>query len=568
MVFLACGGNTQVAAPAASLTPPPSAAPAVVQPTTMVISLVGTNDLHGHIGSLPIFAGYLRNLRAARERDGGRVVLLDGGDLFQGTLESNLNEGAAVIDGYNALRYDAVAIGNHEFDFGPVGERATPRDASDDPRGALFARMAEAHFPFLSSNIVEEGTGGTPQTFNFQRSTMIDAGGLKIGVVGLSTESTPHTTIAANFRGLVAQPLRASLVTEAERLRASGAQLIFVAAHAGGSCRSFDDPHDVSTCDEHDEAFELLNSIPEGTVQAVVAGHTHAGVAHFVHGVPVIESMSAGAAFGRIDFTVNRATGGVENVQVFPPTRFCGVGEHARECTETTYEGAAVVPDATLTQLFAARFDAANELRHRTLGVTLAADFRRSYDSESPLGNLLADWMLAARPGADVAFVNGGGIRANLPSGVLTYGSLYETFPFDNRFAVVQLTGAQLRRVLRDNLGSSGSMLSIAGIRVRASCRGATLNLEITRDNGRVVRDPDTLRLLTSDFLATGGDRALAAEVRADSIQLVDEGDNIRDGIARHLAEHPATIRPDDPRIFGGTPRWQFSGSRPLRCTR
>lgn len=538
------------------------------RPTSIRVSLVGTNDLHGHIGSLPIFAGYLRNLRAARERDGGRVVLLDGGDLFQGTLESNLNEGAAVIDGYNALHYDAVAIGNHEFDFGPVGERATPHDASDNPRGALFARMAEAHFPFLSSNIVEAGTGGTPQTINFQRSVMLDEGGVKIGVVGLSTESTPHTTIAANFRGLEARPLEASLIAEAQRLRSEGAQLIFVTAHAGGSCHEFRDPHDVSTCDAHDEIFELLNALPPGTVQAVVAGHTHAGIAHFVNGVPVIESMSAGVAFGRVDFVLNSATGAVEDVQVSPPMHLCNTGEHPRACAETTYEGAPVVPDTSLEQVFAPRFEAAMELRHRPLGVTLASEFRRSYDSESPLGNLLADWMLSARPGSDVAFVNGGGIRANLPAGLLSYGALYETFPFDNRFAVVELTGAQLRRILRDNLQSSGSILSVAGVNVRATCQGHELSLEITRTRGGVVRDNETLHLLTSDFLATGGDRALAAEVRAESIQVVDEGDNIRDGIANYLTAHPATVRPDDPHIFGDRPRWQFSGSRPLRCTR
>jgi 5'-nucleotidase len=101
-------------------------------PPTVTVSIVGTNDLHGAVigrrerGGLPTLAGFVANLRAARERDGGAVLLLDAGDMFQGTLESNLNEGAAVVAAYNALGYDAAAIGNHEFDFGPAGERATP----------------------------------------------------------------------------------------------------------------------------------------------------------------------------------------------------------------------------------------------------------------------------------------------------------------------------------------------------------------------------------------------------------------------------------------------------------
>ena len=102
-------------------------APVTDAPVT--ISIVGTNDLHGHIEALPRIGGYIANLRRARARDGGGVVLLDAGDMFQGTLESNMNEGAAVVRAYNVLKYDAAAVGNHEFDFGPVGPATAPRRA-------------------------------------------------------------------------------------------------------------------------------------------------------------------------------------------------------------------------------------------------------------------------------------------------------------------------------------------------------------------------------------------------------------------------------------------------------
>jgi 5'-nucleotidase len=82
----------------------------------------------GERGGVELFGGYLRNLRAARMRDGGGVLLVDSGDMFQGTLESNLNEGAAVIRAYNAFGYAAAAIGNHEFDFGPAGPDETARE--------------------------------------------------------------------------------------------------------------------------------------------------------------------------------------------------------------------------------------------------------------------------------------------------------------------------------------------------------------------------------------------------------------------------------------------------------
>src|SRR5690606_18472831 len=127
-------------------------------PDLATISIVGTNDLHGHIGALPLLGGHLANLRRARAHDGA-VLLIDGGDMFQGTLESNLEEGASVVRAYEALGYDAVTIGNHEFDYGPIGPRATPRAGTDDPRGALRARMAEADYPFLSANLLARETG-------------------------------------------------------------------------------------------------------------------------------------------------------------------------------------------------------------------------------------------------------------------------------------------------------------------------------------------------------------------------------------------------------------------------
>src|SRR5260370_34602734 len=110
------------------------------------LTIVGTNDLHGWIGGLPTFAGYLSILRA--DNPGG-TLLLDAGDLFQGTLAANLSEGAVVIDAYNYLGYQATAIGNHEFDYGPEGPASVPQQPDDDPVGALKARLRQGGVPQL-----------------------------------------------------------------------------------------------------------------------------------------------------------------------------------------------------------------------------------------------------------------------------------------------------------------------------------------------------------------------------------------------------------------------------------
>ncbi|MDH5241768.1 MAG: bifunctional metallophosphatase/5'-nucleotidase, partial [Gammaproteobacteria bacterium] len=103
-----------------------------VEDELLTLTVLGTNDVHGELlpdeytGGLATFSGYVAAVRAARAADGGAVLLIDAGDMWQGTLESNLEEGAPIMEVYNALAYTAATIGNHEFDFGPVGELAIP----------------------------------------------------------------------------------------------------------------------------------------------------------------------------------------------------------------------------------------------------------------------------------------------------------------------------------------------------------------------------------------------------------------------------------------------------------
>src|SRR5438067_63230 len=147
--------------------PPPAA-----KKGARTLTIIGTNDLHGAIDRLPLLAGYINNVRAAREADGGGVLLVDAGDMFQGTLESNLAEGADVVRAYNQMGYAATAVGNHEFDFGPEGPAVTAKSVEDDPRGALKARAAEAKFPFLVSNINDKQSGNRIKWPNMPPSTL------------------------------------------------------------------------------------------------------------------------------------------------------------------------------------------------------------------------------------------------------------------------------------------------------------------------------------------------------------------------------------------------------------
>ena len=544
------------------------------QSPSVILSIVGTNDLHGGVlptdgrGGLALLDGYLRNLRAARVRDGGSVLLVDAGDLFQGTLESNLNEGAVVIAAYNEMRYDAAAIGNHEFDFGPVGPAVVPA-SGDDPRGALKARAAEARFPFLAANIVDTHTGRPVSWEHVQPSTLLTVDGIKVGVVGLTTTETLAATLTANTRDLAVSPLAPALEAEARRLRGQGATIVVAAAHAGGQCTKFDNPADVSSCTADSEIFNVARALPGGLVDVIVAGHRHEGIAHEVAGIPVVSSYSSGRAFGRVDLTVDRASGRVRAHRIFPPHDLCEREDPATgRCmpaptgVPAQYEGAAVEPGQEIQAILAPAVAASADLKRQSLAATIE-DTLPDVGDESALGNLLADWTRAAAGGVDVAIANTGGVRSALPAGPLTYGRLFGVTPFDNREVRLTMTGAELATVVRNNLERRGDMIALSGVRAAATCGDDGLRVSLRRESGRLIGDRERLRVVTSDFLATGGSGILTPVMPLRQTTIA--GPILRDQIAQWLARSSRTWRARD--LFGPEKRrLVYDGTRPVRC--
>ena len=490
----------------------------------VTISIVGTTDLHGRIaaddgrGGLELLGGYLDNLRAARAADGGAVVLLDTGDTYQGGITSNLSEGAVVIDAYNALGYTALAVGNHDFEYGAVDVWSHTASAEADLRGALKARAAQARFPFLAANLIDSATGRPVDWPNVRPSVMVDAAGIRVGIVGVMTIDALSMTLAANVKGLAIAPLAEAIEREATALRAGGAQVVIVASHAGGVCERFDDPADASACYSTAEMFEVAARLPRGLVDAIVAGHTHAAVAHFAHGIPMVQAHYWGQAFSRVDLTVDPATGVVVGSRIFPPHDVCA--RHAPDATrcvpasspasvEATYEGRPVVASQAVTAAMAPALQWVADVRARPLGVSLDGEVPRGAgDDESPLGNLFADAMRDAVPGTDAALgyaAGPGGLRVGLPVGPITQGAVYDAFPFDNRVVRLTVTGAELDEMLTSQLQRPrfrGRSLGVSGLQVAVDCVNERLEVEVRRSTGEPLRATDRLVVATTDFMA------------------------------------------------------------------
>jgi 2',3'-cyclic-nucleotide 2'-phosphodiesterase (5'-nucleotidase family) len=553
--------------------------------STLTISLVATSDVHGGVlargdrGGLALLGGYVRNLRAARLRDGGGVLLVDSGDMFQGTLESNLNEGAVLVNAYNTLGYAAAAIGNHEFDYGPAGPEETVQKPGEDPRGALKARAAGARFPFLAANTLDDLTGRPVVWTNVKPSVIVTVRGVKVGLIGVTTPDTPALTIGANVIGLTFAPLVPVITREATSLRARGATVVIVLAHAGGRCTRQDNPEDVSSCDLMAEIVQVARQLPAGLVDVIAAGHTHQAMAHDIAGVAIVEAYANGRSFSRIDLTVNRSTGMLVRKRILPTQDLCGREDPTTHTCDpaaahgpsvaSRYEDRPVQPDATVAAAIAPAVRKAVTVKNQPIGVIMETSFPRGdQESETAIADLVADGTLASVPGADVALSNGGSFRADVPSGPLTYGSIYELYPFDNRIVTLRLKGDQLARIIAANLQRNVApfeLLPIAGFRVDARCDGNMLGVTLTRPSGMVIRPDEQLTVATSDFIAGGGDGILAPAGSLVEMKAVAGAPLLREALVAWLRSRGGQLN-EHQFMLPEHRRWSYPGSRPVVC--
>lgn len=521
----------------------------------VTLTVVGINDIHGQFaptadhGGLVDISAYVNALRMARDRDGGAVLVVDAGDMWQGTLASNLSEGAGIVEAYNALGVAAAAIGNHEFDFGPEGAASIPLQDGDDPRGALKERAREASFPLLAANLVDVATGQPVAWENVQPSTLVEVGGIRVGIVGVTTAYALHTTIAANTTGLRVAPLAESITREARSLRDQGAQLVIVVAHAGGRCADASDPHDTSSCDLDSELIRVASELDPADVDHIFGGHLEHPMAHVIGGISVSMNRKSARSFGRVDFRIDRQTGEVRDRKLFAPQ--LNVLPRPER-----YAGEALETIAGVAQAAASATAAAVDLQAQRLGVLLEEPFELGHDMESALFNLVTEALLESFD-VDVVIHNvRGGLRRGLPAGELTFGDVYETLPFDNFTTVHEIPGRDLRRVIATQ-SPRMRRTGFAGMRVFVSCDVGGMNVRMLRPDGSEIGDDDTIRILANDYLALGGDHILTPVIPDGGFELRFDRPRTRDALVEWFRARGGTLHPADWRSHEA-PKWNL----------
>ncbi|HET7614356.1 MAG TPA: 5'-nucleotidase C-terminal domain-containing protein, partial [Gemmatimonadaceae bacterium] len=490
---------------------------ATLPPGTRVLRIIATNDFHGALEPRPDANGVRRGgaayVAAAIERaekecaPSCETLLLDGGDLFQGTPASNLSFGRPVVDYYNKMGYAAAALGNHEFDWGT---------------DSLRARMRQAKFGIFGANVRYTDGRDVPWIRN---DTIVKRGTTRIGIIGISTVATPTTTRSANVAGLRFDDPAPIVDSIGPALRKRGADLIVVIAHAGAFCG-----RDGAT----DCGGEIIDFARKLTtrVDAIVSGHTHSLVNAEVKGIPIVQARSSGRAIDVLDVPLGDSS--------------LAITHQVREIASDTLQPVAAV-DAIVKRAVSSVASLVNQ-HVATIPATLPRQ-----GSQYPLGNLIADAQRWAGKG-DVAIMNNGGIRTELRAGEATYGSLFELQPFGNTLYALTMTGAQLRGLLEAMLTRNPVNDHVSGLTIKydpTKPAGSRL-VSATMADGTALNDTRKYKVIVNDFLATGGEgyNAGGRATSAKPLNIVD-----LDAFIAYLKSLPSPITaPTEVRISAVNP--------------
>ena len=489
----------------------PPRARAAAPRDSIVLRVLAVNDLHGQLeprvwpwsDGRPV--GGLAQLRTLFDSLAAgcacAVLRLDAGDEFQGTLGSNITFGRPVVEAFDRIGLQAAAVGNHDLDWGP---------------DTLQRRISESRYPWLAANLVDSATGRRPDWL--KGWVMLPAGGRKVAVIGYAHPRTPAMTFRRAVAGLRFVGGTAPIVAAAAEARQQGADLVLLLAHFGGNC------HDGCG----GELFDLVDSLPPGTVDAVFGGHTHGTVLGATRGgVPVLQAGSSGRGIARLD--VVRTVVGARELHAAIDTAW---SDRLR-------------PDSAVSALLDRYRPLADSLAHRPVATLELPLLRRGNDY--PLGRLMADaYRNALR--ADLGVMNNGGIRRDLPAGPVDYGTLYELMPFGNRLVLVTLPGRAVRQMLENIVARGHPDAHVAGVTVTydsAATRGQRVR-EVRFPDGRRLDDRRSYTLAVPDFLAQGGEEfGLLSRYPQDPVGVLD-----LDAFIDYLRRLPSPVRaPADPRF-------------------
>ncbi|MBT2899160.1 bifunctional UDP-sugar hydrolase/5'-nucleotidase [Streptomyces sp. McG3] len=544
------------------------------KPRTVDVQLLSFNDLHGNLEPPAGSAGnvsetqpdgtvkaipaggveYLAtSLRTARKGNPYSVTAAGGDMVGASPLLSGLFHDEPTIEALNGLDLDVSAVGNHEFDEG-AAELARLQNGGCHPVEGCYEKGKKfqgADFPYLAANVTKEKTGKPL----LKPYTVWKKNGVKIGFIGVTLEGTPDIVTANGVKGLKFHDEVETINKYARELDRKGVKSIVALIHEGGAPASTSYNYDCDSPGAGDGISGPIVDIAKGItpkVDALVTGHTHQAYVCTVpdpSGKPrmVTSASSFGKLYTDTTLTYDRRTKDIVRTSV-------------KSANHVVTRDQAKASD--MTRLIDRWNKLAAPIASKPQG-WISADIngRGSTAPEKPLGNVIADAQLeglapADKGGAEVAFMNPGGIRADLVhkasgsegDGVVTYGEAFTVQPFTNMMNVVDLTGAQLVTALQQQVSGSNE----ASPKILQVSEGLTYTLDLTKSgadrvvagtirlNGAAIDPAKTYRVAMNEFLAGGGDGFAA--LGAGTNKLVGASD--LDLFNAYLAAHSTAAAP------------------------
>ncbi|MCL0086329.1 5'-nucleotidase C-terminal domain-containing protein [Thermodesulfovibrionales bacterium] len=470
--------------------------PIVEEPIQTNITILHTGDLHGrlepfkprraeeYVGGIARIATLVAQIKAEQPN----TILIDAGDTIHGTNLSNLFYGEPVIAAMNQIGFTAMVVGNHDFNYGA---------------DVLLKREKQAEFPLLGANVRCQKSGNR----FLPPYTIVEVGGLKIGIIGLVATDTPIKTHPKNVKGLeFLDPVKTT--KEIVEQLDPRVDLIVLLAHM--------------CCNEE---IPVIEQVPGIAVS--VSANCHKKWVERIDNTILIDSYEHGKVLGRLDIVV-------ENGRVI----------------DFTHEYLPITPvikeDAVVDALLIPYKDELGERLAEEIGVAnvfLDGEREDIRSRETNLGNLIAD-AIREKAGADVAIQNSGGIRASIDKGPITLEEIFTVLPFDNYVLALRLTGETIWKALENAVSDespTGAFPQISGMSFvfdRGRPSGDRI-IEVLID-GKPLDLEKTYIVATNCFLAAGGDKFTmlkGAEV------VLDTGALLRDVVAAYIRER-RTVSP------------------------
>ena len=512
------------------------------------LDIVFSNDVHGGIdrseatfmnpdfppqlgggASAATLIKHIRSL-AGTQRD---MLLLDAGDFFQGRPVGTVTKGRAVIEYMNAIGYDAMTIGNHEFDI------------MDDE---LIETLEFANFPILSCNIIDRRTNDLPWYVVPYR--IINRLGLRIGIIGYTTTDTEKMSFPDHIKNIDFVDEKEAVTKYVDIVRNQEmADIVIVLGHAGL-------PYDIEETyltrydsqgnplqDERYAAWgwdaqEIAREVPG--IDLFIGGHMHRGIPKpwidpYTHTM-VIQGYAYGSNLGWMTLTVDPETKSVSGYEL----------PALREGLMVTLFEDQFIPDPEISATIEAEVAKAEEGMDEIIGTAGVHLSRTNVDAQSLMGNTITDAM-RNEVNADFAFLNLGGVRADIKNGPVTYRDIFQVMPFDNMVVSFRCTGEFLRRIIETRVEGGRHGLVVSGANVVYSKKRPNFDRVTSLSIGGAPWDPDKIYTCTTTAFLLQGNAGLTLLTQVPPEDIINHQINLRDAIVNYFRQHsPIRTKIDD----------------------